>query len=68
MLLDGKHARRVIQLLADVFADALELAATGALGVFGFVTNHRAWKLWRQGRTFRGLPWFGLWRSWEELF
>jgi hypothetical protein len=68
MLLDGKHARRVIQLLADVFADALKLAATDALGVFGFVANHRAWKLRRQWRTFRGLPWLGLWRSWEELF
>lgn len=68
MLLDGKHARRVIQLLVDILADALKLAATGALGVFWFVTNHRAWKLRRQWCTFGGLPWFGLWRSWEELF
>jgi hypothetical protein len=35
MLLDREHARRVIQLFADVFADALELAAAGALGVSG---------------------------------
>ena len=68
MLLNGKHARRVIQLLADIFADALKLVATGALGVFGLVTNHRAWKLWRQGRTFPGLPRFGLRRNWDELF
>lgn len=68
VLLYGKHARRVIQLLADVFADALKLAATGALGAFWFVTNHRAWKRRRQSRTLGGLPWFGLWRSGEELF
>ncbi|ERT19162.1 hypothetical protein O162_07465 [Pseudomonas putida SJ3] len=55
VLLDGKYARRVIQLLAEVFVDALELAATRALGVFGFVTNHSAWKLRRQGRAFWGL-------------
>ena len=67
-LLDSKHARRVIQLLADVFADALELAAAGALGVFGLMANDGAWKLRWQGHTFRGLPWFGLWRSWEKLF
>lgn len=42
MLLDGKHARRVIQLLANVFADALKLAASSALSVFRFVTDHRA--------------------------
>ncbi|MNJ62946.1 hypothetical protein D3C77_588040 [compost metagenome] len=68
MLLDGKYARRVIQLLADVFADALKLAATGALGVFGFVADYGTWKLRRQWRTFGRLPWFSLWRSWEELF
>ena len=48
MLLDGEHARRVIELLADVFADALELAAAGALGVFRLVMNDGAWKLRRQ--------------------
>ncbi|MCY1560303.1 hypothetical protein D9M68_974250 [compost metagenome] len=37
MLLDGEHARRVTQLFDDVFADALKLAAAGALGVFRFV-------------------------------
>jgi hypothetical protein len=40
MLLDGEYARRVIELLADVFADALKLAATRALGVLRLVTNH----------------------------
>lgn len=60
MLLDGKHARRVIQLLADIFANALKLAATGALSVFGFVTNHGARKLRRQWRTLGRLPRLGL--------
>jgi hypothetical protein len=60
MLLDGKHARRVIQLLANVFADALKLAASSALSVFRFVTDHRAWKLRRQWCTFRRLPWLDL--------
>lgn len=60
MLLDREYPWRVIQLLADVFADALKLAAAGALGVFWFVTNHRAWKLRRQWRTFGRLPWLVL--------
>ncbi|MCY1511688.1 hypothetical protein D9M68_461240 [compost metagenome] len=47
MLLDGEYAWRVIELLADVFADALKLAATRALGVFRFVTNHGARELRR---------------------
>jgi len=37
MLFDGENARRVIQLFADVFTDALQLAAAGALGVLRFV-------------------------------
>lgn len=60
MLLDREHAWRVIQLFADIFADALKLAATGALGAFWFVTNHGARKLRRQWRTFGRLPWLGL--------
>ena len=59
MLLDGKHARRVIKLLADVLADALKLAAAGALGVFWLVTDHCARKLRWQGCAFRLLAWFG---------
>jgi len=47
VLLDGEQARRVIQLLADVLANALKLAATGALGVFRFVVDHGAWELRR---------------------
>lgn len=53
MLFDGEHAWRVIQLLADVFPDALELAAAGALGVFQLVMNYGAWKLRWQRRTLR---------------
>lgn len=59
VLLDREHARRVIELLADVFADALKLAATCALRALGVVTDHRAWKLRRQRRTFGLLTWFG---------
>lgn len=53
MLFNGEHARDVFQLLADIFADALELAAAaaGELGVVWFVINHGAWKLRRQGST-----------------
>lgn len=45
MLLNGEHARCVIQLFADVFADALKLAAASALGVLWLVTNDGAWEL-----------------------
>lgn len=51
MALDGKHARDVVQLLADIFADALEGAAASAVGVVRFVMDQRTRKLWRQGRT-----------------
>jgi hypothetical protein len=59
VLLDCEHARRVIQLLADVLADPLELAAAGALGVVGLVINHGARKLRRQRNTLWLLAWFG---------
>ena len=61
MLLDREHTRRVIQLLADVFADALKLTAAGAgaLGVFWFVTDHSARKLRGQGGTLGLLARFG---------
>ncbi|MNQ89762.1 hypothetical protein D3C85_1050780 [compost metagenome] len=51
MLLNGKHARRVIQLLADVFADALKLAPADTLGVLWLVTNDGTWELRRQRRA-----------------
>lgn len=51
MLLNGKHARCVIPLLADVFADALRLAPADTLGVLWFVTNDGAWELRRQRRA-----------------
>ena len=57
MLLHGEHAQRVIQLLADVLADPLELAAAGALGVIWFVINHGARKLRRQRNTLGLLAW-----------
>lgn len=48
MFLDREHAWRVIQLFADIFADVLKLAAAGAQGVLGFVTNYGTRKLRRQ--------------------
>ena len=66
MLLDGEHAGRVIQFLADIFADALKLAAASALGVFRLVTDHSAGKLRRQRRTLGLLACFGLGRDWLQ--
>jgi hypothetical protein len=51
MLLNGKHARRVIQFLADVFADTLRLAAAGALSAFRLMTDYGTWELRRQRST-----------------
>ena len=48
MPFNAEHAWRVVELFADVFADALEGAAALALGVFRFVMNQRARKLGRQ--------------------
>ncbi len=59
VLFDGEHARRVIQLFADVFADALQLAAAGALGVLRLVTDHGARKLRWQRCALGLLAWFG---------
>ncbi|KAI3494623.1 hypothetical protein L1887_40660 [Cichorium endivia] len=60
MLFDGENARRVIQLFADVFTDALQLAAAGALGVLRFVADHGARKLCRQRCALGLLAGFGL--------
>jgi hypothetical protein len=48
MAFNGKHAGRVVQLLADVFTDTFQCAATWAVGVVRFVMDRRAWKLCRQ--------------------
>ena len=66
MLFDGKYARRVIELLAHVLADALKLAATSALSIFRFVMNHGAGKLWRQRRSLWFLARLFWSRSWQE--
>lgn len=50
MLLYGENARRVIQFLADVFDNALELAAACTFGVLRLVTNDGTWELGRQRR------------------
>lgn len=52
MLLDGENARRVVQLFADIFADALKLAAASALGALWLVTNDGTGKLRRQRCAF----------------
>ncbi|GAB0084523.1 Uncharacterized protein ALO36_01541 [Pseudomonas syringae pv. tomato] len=49
---NAEHARRVVEFLADILADALEGAAALALSVFRFVMNQRARKFGRQGDTF----------------
>jgi len=49
MAFNSKHARHIIQLLADVFADAFELAPTAALGVLGLVMDQCAGQFCRQG-------------------
>lgn len=47
MTFNGKHAGRVVQLLADIFTNALECAATWAVSVVRLVMNQCAWKLCR---------------------
>ncbi|MNQ85771.1 hypothetical protein D3C85_1009450 [compost metagenome] len=57
VLFDGEHAWCVVELFADIFAHALQLAAAGALGVFGLVADHGAWELHWQRRTLGLLAW-----------
>lgn len=45
MLLNDEHIRCVIQLLADMFANTLKLAATSARGALGLVANNGTGKL-----------------------
>lgn len=66
MLFDGEHTGRVIQLLADVLADALELATASTLGVLGLVIDHRARKLRRQWCTLGLLARFCCNRLWSK--
>ena len=56
MPLDGEGAWGVVELLADVFADALELAAAGTLGAVRLVKYQRARQLGRQRRPLGLLP------------
>jgi len=57
MLLDREHTWRVIELLADIFTDALKLAATWALGVVGFMADNRTRKLCWQWCALGLLAW-----------
>jgi hypothetical protein len=49
--LNRKHALRVIQLIADIFTDALKLAAARALSVARLVMGHDGRELRRKGGT-----------------
>src|SRR5471032_638478 len=62
MALNSKHARRVIKLLADILADALEYAAALAVSIVRFVMDQCAWKLCRQCRALGLLLFIG--RRW----
>lgn len=59
MPLNCEHARSVIELLADVFADSLKLAAAHALSILWFVTDHGSRKLRRQWCTLGLMTWLG---------
>ncbi|CDY78093.1 hypothetical protein BGLT_04836 [Caballeronia glathei] len=68
MTLDGEHARRVIELLADILADALELTATAADGRLGLVMDMDTWKVRRKRRPARFVRRvFGLWLGGQPL-
>lgn len=56
MALDGKQPRWVVQLLADVFIDALKLAAASALSVDRLVMDYGARELRRQWRMYYAIP------------
>ncbi len=65
MTLDGKHAKRVVQFLADVFANTFKCTAALAVSTVRLVMDQRARELrWQSGAL--GLP-FGLGRCWGEL-
>ena len=72
MALDREQPGRVVQLLADILADALQGAAAarrGAAGRFGFVVLVHAGQLWRQCCAF-GLQAgcdLGSWRRRQRL-
>ena len=66
--LDGEHARRVIELLADILADALELTSTSADGRPRLVLDIYTWKVRRKrcpARFVRRV--FGLWLGGQPL-
>ena len=52
------HARCVVQLLADVFANAFELAATSAGGGIGFMVHVNAGQFCWQGCALGFADWF----------
>ena len=62
--LDREHAWRVVELLADVFADALDRAATRAGGVLGLVVALDARQMGRQRCALGAL--FAASRAWRQ--
>jgi hypothetical protein len=65
MAFNGKYAGRLVQLLADVFVDALEGAAAWAVSVVRLMMDQGAWKLWRQSSALGFLLFLG--RRWHCL-
>ena len=65
MALNGKHARRVVQLFTDIFTDALQCAAAWAVSVVRLVMDQRAWEFCRQCRALGLLLFLG--RRWCYL-
>ena len=54
-----EHARRVVELFADILANTLEGAAALAVAIVGFVMDQGARELWRQCGAPRFLLCFG---------
>ena len=66
MALDREHARRVVQLLGHIFANALELAAALAGCGVGFVVDIHARQVGWQSSTFGLLGWLGIRLRWRR--
>jgi hypothetical protein len=63
MALDREHARRVVQLLRNIFTYSFELAATFAGGGIGFVMDIDMRQVGWQRNTF-GASWAARCQSW----
>lgn len=57
MLFGGEHAPGLVQLLADLYTDALKLEAPCALNDVRVMLNYREWELHWQRRLPGSLAW-----------